>query len=149
MTQCESTFNEYELNCKSSLPKKKRRNINKYSIEIFEDKKADFSQVSVVPTIFNHHFHSIHDSRSVTRLDYVFGALKNSPSLPRIGMRIFLIAPLLCSPSSASFRCAIRDVASPRSDHCLRSLPRHDPENYTILKLRKEFLLGVWVYDLF
>lgn len=117
--------------------KRKKEIINKYWIEISEDKRADFSQVSAVPTIFNHHFHSIHDSRSVTRLDYVFGALKNSPSLPRIGMRIFLIAPLLCSPSSASFRCAIRDVASPRSDHCLRSLPRRDPQNYTILKIEK------------
>lgn len=79
------------------LPKKKKKEILISIQFIFEDKRADFSRVSVVPTIFNHHFHSIHDSRSVTRLDYVFGALKNSPSLPRIGMRIFLIAPLLCS----------------------------------------------------
>lgn len=27
MIQCESTFNEYELNCKSSLPKKKKEEI--------------------------------------------------------------------------------------------------------------------------
>lgn len=116
------------------LPKKKKKRILISIQLIFEDKRADFSRVSVVPTIFNHHFHSIHDSRSVTRLDYVFGALKNSPSLPRIGMRIFLIAPLLCSllfriVSLRHPRWCLAEVrSSPQIIASTRSTELHDLE---------------------